>query len=41
MDGSLVDLASNKLLSMFHNPVARDAVGKKDVEAEPTMAAGI
>ena len=41
VDGSLVDLARNKLLSMFHNPVAKVAVGKKDMEAEPTIAAGL
>ena len=41
VDGPIVDLVRNKLLFMFHNPVAGVSVGKKAVEAEPTMAAGL
>ena len=41
IDGPLVDRARNKLLFMFHNPVAGVSVGKKAMEAEPTMAAGL
>ena len=41
VDGPLVDLGRNKLLFMFHDPVAGVSVGMEAVEAEPTMAAGL
>ena len=40
VDGSLADLARNKLLSMFNNVGARVAVGKKE-SGNDTMAMGL